>query len=133
MTYVEAVAAFEKQWREGRTASSDKASPFPYDIRYEDDVFVETHVPIVACCLQEVEHSRVNKYIDIMQSGDNFGPAWVAYGKRLQDGTVEKFEHGRLFVHDGNHRVAARHALDCFYTTAIMPLSNYQVFMRDYK
>lgn len=133
MTYEQTSIAYQNQWRLGRTAAPDKNGVFPYDIRYCDDTFVTTHVPIVACLLQEVEHERVNKYIDAMASGDNFGPAWVSYGKRLKDGSFTKHEHGRLFVHDGNHRVAARRALDCFYTTVVMPMSNYEQFMRDYK
>ena len=133
MTYAEAADAFEKQWRKGHSATPASDCVFPYDIRYADDVFIETFVPIIACKLVTVDNGRVNKYIDIMLSGDNFGPAWVAYGKRLKDGTVTRFEHGKLFVHDGNHRITARHALACFYTLVVMPMSNYQLFMREYK
>lgn len=130
MNYNEAAAMFEAQWQKRKDTLSECV--FPYDKRYKDDEFVHVIVPCITCKLQATDTDRVNKYIDAMLLNDDFGPGWVAYGKRLSDGTVVPFEHKRLFVHDGNHRIAARQVMGKFYTEVVMPASNYDLYMREY-
>lgn len=128
MTYDEAAKLYKERWLLGKKHGDGQ---FPYDIRYEDDHFIQVTVPCVVCKTQETDVARVNKYINELIEGVDLGASWVAYGKRLKNGDVIPFQHRRLFVLDGNHRIEAKIAIGKYYTEVFIPKSNYDLYLRE--
>lgn len=133
MDYVAASKRFEKQWSPWECgAESAVTCTFPYNILHKDEQFVSVIVPYKMCRMDVVLQPTVDKYAYDMSRGDELGPSWGIFGKKLQDGTVVPFWHNKIYILDGNHRMAARIKLNQEMVEVIMPQSSYDLYVRNY-
>lgn len=131
MEYETAFEEFEKQWSPWECGvGSGVHCTFPYNVLHNDEQFVSVMVPYEMCRMDVVLQPTVDKYAYDISHGDKLGPSWGIFGKKLQDGTVVPFWHNKIYILDGNHRMAARIKLKHEMVEVIMPLSSYELYER---
>jgi len=66
-----------------------------------------------------------------IKEGNDLGPSWVAYGKKLKDGYISPFWHMKFYVLDGNHRAKAKELLGYTTIDAVIPKSHLERYRED--